>query len=162
MSRFSLRSFASGVLLLACLVFARPSYGFSVAGVEFSDFVVFDLDASSSLSLATTGDIYLLAPLGLSASAVSLIAAGSMIFEVPINVSGALSLCDTVHCVPPPPSLFQDVVIRVNGLVGDLDLASSGSIVVGAVPVPEPTTLALLSGGILLLALARRPTRRCS
>jgi hypothetical protein len=161
MSRFGLHPYSSGILLLACLILARPSFGLSVAGVEISDFVVIDLDTGSNLSLSTTGDIYLLAPLGLSASAVSLIADRIMVSDLPINVSGEFSICDTAHCDLPTPSFFQDVVIRVNGLAGNLDLASGGSIVVDTVPIPEPTTATLLLGGLLLLARGRRPTRRC-
>lgn len=158
LSHFGLRSLSSGLLLFAGLILARPSFGFSVAGVEISDFMVIDLGASSNLSLSTTGDIYLLAPLGLSASAVSLIADRIIVSDLPMNVSGTFSLCDTAHCAPPPPSYFQDVVIRVNGLVGVLDLASNESIVVDTVPIPEPTTATLLLGGILLLARERRST----
>jgi hypothetical protein len=57
-----------------------------VAGVEVSDFAVFDLDASSSRSLSTTGGICAVAPHGSSASAVSLVATRSIVFEVPINL----------------------------------------------------------------------------
>lgn len=60
-----------------------------------------------------------------------------------------------------PPTIFQDVVLRVSGSVGTLNLDSGGSIVIDIVPVPEPSTISLaVLAASLVLAVKRRGKRR--
>lgn len=151
-----------GVALLAGLLVAQPGRSLSLHGVDFSNFLLLDPQPGSDLSLSTSGDIYLDVPSGtLSATDVFLDATGMIFVNVGISVTGpTLSLCG--GCAVRPPDVFQDVVIRVNGPLGELDLDSGGSIVLDSVPVPEPRALGLLLtglGGVVPLVAARRPTR---
>ena len=145
---------------LACLIvvlsFADVSHGLSVGGVDVSDFVVLDIVPGEDLELSTSGDIYLFAPFGLSASALDVDAVRSIVVNLDLDISGIASFCSLPQCVDRPPTIFQDVVLRVSGVVGALALDSGGSVVIDEVPIPEPSTLALVALGLLALLRARR------
>src|SRR5262245_46017204 len=127
------RCFALGVVLFASLLCAERAYALSVAGIDFSDFLLLDLEATSDLSLSTSGDIYLFVPGGLHAATVDFVARENIIVNVPVAASGLISMCTEPICVAQPPTVFHDVVVYVSGVAGQLDVDSGGSIVLDGV-----------------------------
>lgn len=141
--------------LAVTLSFAGAAHGLSVGEVDFSDFVVLDVMPGADLELSTSGDIYLFAPFGFSASSLVVNAAQSIFVNLPFDVSGIASFCTLPRCLDRPPTIFGDVVVRVPGAVGALRLDSGGSFVMDAIPIPEPSTLTLVALGLSALARAR-------
>jgi hypothetical protein len=179
-----------GWTILALVGMANQGHGFTVNGVEFTDYLLFDVPLNSDFQLATTGDIYVLAPHGLSAISIDIEATDTILGKVVLSASDTVSVCapfisleapqasstpnlantsdrssqaaGLLNCVDLPATIFQDVVLRVSGSVGAITLDSGRSIVLDAVPVPvpEPRNWALIAIGILAVHQTFRSRNR--
>ena len=58
----------TGAALIA-IGLSTTGYGFTVAGVEFDNFLLFDIGPNSDAQISSTGDIYLITPPALPAEA---------------------------------------------------------------------------------------------
>src|SRR6266436_4720225 len=113
-------------ITLFSLAHVRTSYGFSVDGVDFTDFMFLEVTPNSNLQLSTTGDIYVWTePAGLFSTSLDFRASG-IFLNVPLWASDYIDL-NVAPAVT--PTVFQDVVLRVSGTVGRLNLGSGGAIV---------------------------------
>ena len=156
-----IRTILAGISLLAATSAAPAvSHAFTVSGVEFADFLLFDIEPGSDLQISTSEDVYIFAPSGLFGMQLDLDAIGAIVLNVPIENTNPVSICSgPVACVDQPFAIAQDVVLRVPGSVGIFGLDAGGSIVLDAIPIPEPSTLSLVGAGLLALSRGRRPTR---
>jgi len=138
---------------------ADRSWGFTVSGVEFTNYLLLDVTPNSNLQLSTSGDVYLqLTPTGVSMTAADFGAVQNIHFNnpsAPINVADTFSACaNSPSCVRLAPTLFQDVVLRLPGTIGTFHIYSGGSIVLDTTPIPEPSTLAFATVGLIGLCCA--------
>ena len=142
--------------VLACWVLlfgAGTARAFSVAGVDFSDFLVFQVPAAGNLTLSTSQDVYVYAPDAIVADVLDLTAGGILQVFQSITAN-TLSFCANGVCDTSPPYDYdRDVVVAFSGPIGNVTLLAAGTIVVDSTAIPEPATGLLLALGVLGAAI---------
>lgn len=136
-------------LVCALSIWSARGQGFVNSGITFSDYLFLDVASGSNLALATTGDIYIWAPDGVLRAVSMDFRAPYMNPKVPLWADDYFNFSVTTVA---PPTHFQDIVLRVSGPLGRINLEAQGGIVVDAlaVPVPEPSMWCIASAGLLM------------
>jgi hypothetical protein len=135
---------------LICLALASSASGTTIHGVDFTDLELVEVPASTNLTLTTSDDVYVYVPIGLVADEVFLNAAVSIIFDASADLTANhAAACTGPNCPDASFGLDRDVLLRVVEPLADLSVTAGGSIVVSALPIPEPSTAPLLGLGLL-------------
>ena len=135
------------VLVLAATTLGSVPVGaVTIHDVDFTGLVRIDVDAGTNLQLSTTEDVYVFAPGGVVASILDISAMSIFVDEVSVQTDLALFCTDA--CATVPFELKDDVLLTLLDPVGDLVIRAGGSVVLSAMPIPEPSTAVCVALGL--------------
>lgn len=152
------------LLLCFALGFAAgPSSALTIEGIEFTDWLTLDVGPGANVDVSTTANLYVYAPDGLMTDQFTLAAVDAVVIVPGIAFATNVPTVCAIGCTVESLVETRDVVLRVFGPLGQLDL-SAQNIVVSTAPIPEPGAGVLLAFGIAGLARNARarhtpPTR---
>jgi len=135
------------VILLLAL--PGPASAVTIGGVEFTNWTSIEATPGANLELTTDGDIYVYAPGSIDFDNALLTAFAFNFVDAQLNVNDPL-ICES-GCSTDVYNLTGDVVLSIFGVLGDLTLTTTASMVFDKTVVPEPSTALLLVAGLTLV-----------
>ena len=147
-----MNSFALLLSIASSLCFAASAQSITIAGIEFTAPIVIDIPAASDVFLETTEDLYIRSPVFVDSALLDAQLQVVLLDGLQSIVINPVSPCLSSCLLEPGLTLQQtDIVLNLLGPVGDLTVHAN-NIVVGSMPIPEPSTGVLLVFGLTLVA----------
>jgi hypothetical protein len=163
-----MKPYALLLSIASSLCFATGVQSITIAGIEFTDAVFIEIPAASNVFLETTEDLYIRSPIFVDSALLDAQFEVVLLDGLESIVINPISPCSSSCLLEPGLPLQEtDIVLNLLGPVGDLAVHAN-NIVVGSMPIPEPSTGILFVFGVTLIAAkcrsggGRRPTSRCS